>query len=108
MDYKRWYDKYPELNSLLSLLEGIDKSLIEVISQDFLQIIMNKYQDKFDIAIKDLATRAPKKYNRWYDVDYNLHTCIEFLKTLDEHEKKDLINSFINSIMSFVTNVDNA
>ncbi len=107
MVYKRWYDKYSELNSLLSLLEGIDSNLIDVISQDFLQIIMSKYKDKFDSAMIDLSSTAPKRYNRWYDLNYNLHTSIEFLKTLNDNEKEELINAFISSIMSFVTNVDN-
>ncbi len=36
--YNRWYDKYPDLKSLLLLLETIDEYNIELIAQDFLQI----------------------------------------------------------------------
>ncbi len=104
--YNRWYDKYPDLKSLLLLLETIDEYNIELIAQDFLQIILSKYKDKFDIAIKNMSDNAPKGYNRWYDNNYNLHTCIEFIKLLDDNEKTELINSYIMSLLSFITNVD--
>ena len=48
----------------------------------------------------------PPRYNRWYDNNYNLHTCIEFIKTLKDNEKAELINAFIMSLLSFITNVD--
>ncbi len=107
MNYNRWYDKYPNLKKLLILLESVDDYNIEIIAQDFLQIIMSKYQEKFDIFIQNMSHNVLPGYNRWYDKNYNLHTCIEFLKVLDDVEKEDLINSFILSIMSFITNVDN-
>ena len=104
--YKRWYDKYPELKSLLTILESIDKSAVDLIAQDFLQIIVEKYSSVFDEKIEYLKQNAPPKYSRWYDENYNLHTCIEFVKTLDEEERKIVINSFIMALMSFITNVD--
>ncbi|MCD7779324.1 MAG: hypothetical protein LUH05_01470 [Candidatus Gastranaerophilales bacterium] len=105
--YNRWYDKYPDLKSLLLLLETIDEYNIELISQDFLQIIMAKYSSEFDKAIKNMSDNAPKGYKRWYDKNYNLHTCIEFIKLLEDNEKTELINSFIMSLLSFITNTDN-
>ncbi len=104
--YNRWYDNYPDLKSLLMLLETLDDYHIEIIAQDFLQIIMAKYQDKFDLAIKNMSDNAPPGYNRWYDENYNLHTCIEFTRLLDDNEKIELINSFIMALLSFITNVD--
>ena len=104
--YNRWYDQYSELKSLLELLENVDKQYINLIAQDFLQIILEKYADKFDAAIKKMSDNAPPRYNRWYDENYDLHTCIEFIKTLDDNEKKELVNSFIMSLLSFITNVD--
>jgi len=106
MQFNRWYDKYPELKSLLTLLEQVSDENIELIAQDFLQIIMNKYGSDFDKKIEQLNQNAPQQYKRWYDENYNLHTCIEFIKTLEDNEKQELIHSFIMSIMSFITNVD--
>ena len=104
--YNRWYDNYPELKSLLMLLEKVDKEQIELIAEDFLQIILAKYNNQFDEAIQNMQNNAPPRYSRWYDENYNLHTCIEFLKTLDENERKEIINSYLMSLLSFVTNVD--
>ena len=106
MQYSRWYDQYPELKSLLSLLQKVYKENIDLIAQDFLQIIVEKYSSVFDEKIEYLKQNAPPKYSRWYDENYNLHTCIEFVKTLDEEERKIVINSFIMALMSFITNVD--
>ena len=105
--FNRWYDKYPNLKSLLILLEKVDKSHIDIIAQDFLQIIMERYFDEFDEVIQRLQKNPPPRYSRWYDDNYNLHTCIEFIKTLNNNEREFLINEFIMSVMSFITNVDN-
>ncbi len=104
--YNRWYDNYPELKSLLMLLENVDKEQIDLIAEDFLQIILNKYNNRFDEAIQNMQKNAPPRYNRWYDDNYNLHTCIEFIKTLNEEERKEIINSYLMSLLSFITNVD--
>lgn len=106
MKFNRWYDQYPDLKSLLSLLEKVSDENIELIAQDFLQIIMQKYGENFDEKIERLNKNAPKQYKRWYDNNYNMHTCIEFIQTLNDEEKQELISSFIIAIMSFITNVD--
>ena len=106
--YARWYDKYPDLKSLLHLLENVDEYNLELIAQDFIQIIIAKYKDEFDNLLKDMSKNAPPKYKRWYDQNYNLHTCIEFIKTLkSEEEKKELINSFVIAVLSFSSSADN-
>lgn len=102
--YNRWYDKYPELKYLLSLLETVDEYHIELIAQDFLQIILNKYGQSFDEFIKKISDNAPENYKRWYDKNYNIHTCIEFIKIIDDNEKEELINSFIISLLSIMAN----
>ena len=51
--YNRWYDKYSDLKHLLLLLETVDEYNIEIIAQDFLQIIVSKYKDEFDYVILD-------------------------------------------------------
>ncbi len=104
--YQRWYDKYPELQQLLMLLQKVDDSYTDMIAQDFIQIIVAKYKDQFDDAIKKMSDNHPPKYSRWYDLNYDLHTCIEFIKTLEDDEKIELINTLIMSLYSLITNVD--
>ena len=104
--YNRWYDKYPDLKQLLTLLEAVDDSYTDLIAQDFIQIIVSQYKDKFDEVIKHLSDNPPPRYSRWYDQNYDLHTCIEFIKTLEDTEKNELINTLITSLYSYITNVD--
>lgn len=107
MEYKRWYDKYPHLKAIMLLLENVDEKNLDIIAQDFLQIIIDRYNKQFDEIIKILDENAPPRYSRWYDKNYNLHTSIEFIKTLDEQERETLINSYLVSLLSFIENVDN-
>lgn len=107
MEFKRWYDGFPHLKAIILLLENVEEKNLELIAQDFLQIIMDKYNKQFDEIIKILDENAPPRYSRWYDKNYNLHTCIEFVKTLDDSEKEVLINLFLVSLLSFIENVDN-
>jgi len=107
-EYSRWYDKYSDLKSLMKLLEQLDEYSLELVSQDFIQIITGKYKNEFDKVIKNLSDNAPPDYKRWYDRNYNLHTCIEFIKTIhNEEEKIEIINSFITAILSFASGYEN-
>jgi hypothetical protein len=105
--YNRWYDKYSDLKSIILLLEKVNEEYIDVIAQDFLQIIAEKYKDKFDNYMQELSNNSPPRYYRWYDRNYDLHTSIEFIKILNDNEKIELINLFIGSLTSFIKNVDN-
>lgn len=104
MSYSRWYDKYENLKNLMELLKKVDNSFIDIVAQDFLQITLEKYKERFDSTIQEMSKNPLPNYNRWYDKNYDLHTCIEFIKTLDDEEKEDLINAFIMSLVSFITN----
>jgi len=108
MAFSRWYDKYSNLTNLLNLLQKVDDYNIELIAQDFLQIIMEKHKDKFDETIQKMSSNPVPRFNRWYDKNYNLHTCIEFIKTIDDDQKEELINAFIMSLVSFITNNNHA
>ena len=107
MQYNRWYDNYPHLKAIILLLENVEEENLELIAQDFFQIILTKYNKNFDEIIKVLNENPPPRYSRWYDRNYNLHTCIEFIKTLNDEEKEEIINAFLVSLLSFIENIDN-
>ena len=104
--YTRWYDQYSDLKQLITLLEKVDEHYAEIISQDFLQIIMSKYQNHVDEVIKKVAENPPPRYNRWYDKNYDLHTCIQVIKLLNDEERAELVNELITALYSYITNVD--
>ena len=49
---------------------------------------------------------ATNELSKFVHANYDLHTCIEFIKTLDDDEKNQLINTLIVSLYSYITNVD--
>ena len=53
--FSRWYDKYPDLKSMLELLEKIDDYTVELIAQDFIQIVITRYGAEFDKVIEKIS-----------------------------------------------------
>lgn len=105
MNYLRWYDKDPILKDFMALLESLDHQIVEILAQDFIQIIMNSGFINVDSTIELLDKISPNKFNRWYDKNYNLHTCIELLKALPDNQKEQLIETFKESCFEFITNI---
>ena len=105
MNYLRWYDKDPSLREFMTLLETLDPEVIDALAQDFIQIIMNSGFINIDSTIDLLNKTAPGKYNRWYDKNYHLHTCVELLKNLPDQEKQQLLETFKESCFEFITNL---
>jgi hypothetical protein len=107
MEHKRWYDQYPNLKSLIVLLESLDDYTLNLVAQDFLQITLEKYRPKFDVVIKYLNDNPPPRFSRWYDNNYNLHTCIEFVRILEDDEREELVNAYIAALIGYIKNIDN-
>ena len=96
--YNRWYDKYPELKSLLILLETVDKQYLEIIAHDFLQIILEKYSEKFDEVLQQMSDNPPPRYNRWYDENEATGKTLAILQNLDPQSRKILSREIISVV----------
>ena len=105
MKHFRWYDNYPALKELIAVLESLDSQTIDLLAQDFIQIIMDNGFASADSTIDLVNKNSPDKYNRWYDKNYNLHTCIELLKSLPDEKKEILIKSLQESIFQLITDI---
>ncbi len=105
MQYLRWYDKDPSLKEFMTLLEALDPQVVDLLAQDFIQIIVNSGFINVDSSIDLLNKNSPGRFNRWYDKNYHLHTCIELLKTLPDEEKHQLLETFKESCFEFITNI---
>ncbi len=105
MNYLRWYDKDPDLKEFMALLESLDSQSVDLLAQDFIQIIMNSGFIDSDKTIDTINKSSTGKYNRWYDKDYNLHTCIELLKILPDQQKKIMLETFKESCFEFIADI---
>ena len=102
-EFKRWYDKDARLKEFLTSLEDLDEYSLYLVAKEFLQIIVNKYYGHNDDSINAMNTKSVGKYNRWYDWNYDLHTCIEYLKDLDDADRHQLIQTFKETCIEVLT-----
>lgn len=105
MKYLRWYDKDPILKDFMNLLETLDPQTVELLAQDFIQVIMESGLINIDSTISYLDKNSPRQFNRWYDQNYNLHTCIELLKNIENDKKALLIENFKESFFHLITDI---
>lgn len=105
MKQLRWYDKDPVLKEFMGLLETLDPQTVDILAQDFIQVIMDSGFTNVDSTIDLLNKNSPNQFNRWYDKNYNLHSCIELLKNLPQEQKVQLIESFKESFFHLITNI---
>lgn len=103
-EYKRWYDKDSRLKEFMSSLEDLDEYSLYLVAKEFLQIILSKYPEHSDSSINAMNSKSAGRYNRWYDWNYDLHTCIEYLKDLEEADRHQLIEAFKEICIQLLTN----
>ena len=99
----RWYDKDPVIKEFMNALERLEQDTIALLAQDFIQTMMEDEQLSTDSAIQSLIKNVPPGYNRWYDKNYNLHSCLELLKSLSPEHQKRVIEKFRESMYQLVT-----
>lgn len=103
-NFKRWYDKDSRLSDFLGSLQELDEYSLYLVAKEFLQIIVNKHVGENDSSINSMNDKTVAKYNRWYDWNYDLHTCVEYLKDLDQDARHDLIQAFKEVCIQHLTN----
>lgn len=103
-EFTRWYDKDARLKEFLTSLEDLDEYSLYLVAKEFLQLIVNKYPGQNDATINAMNAKSAGKYNRWYDWNYDLHTCVEYLRDLDEKDRHELIQAFKEICIQFLAN----
>ena len=102
-EYLRWYDKDPVIKEFMSALERLDQETVSLLAQDFIQIMMEDAEINADGAVKLLIQNVPPGYNRWYDKNYDLHSCLEVLKSLTPDHQKKVIEKFREAMYQLIT-----
>lgn len=94
MEYLRWYDKEPVIRDFMKSLEKLEPDVVALLAQDFIQTMMDDETINADGALKALIENVPPGYNRWYDKNYDLHSCLQVLKSLEPEHQKILVEKF--------------
>ena len=105
MEYLRWYDKDPIMKEFMSVLERLDQDTISLLAQDFIQTMMEDEEINADGALKSIIQNAPPRYNRWYDKNYDLHSCLQVLKQLNPEHQKKVIEKFKESMYQVIASL---
>lgn len=105
MAFLRWYDKDPLIKEFMQALERLDQDTIALLAQDFIQTIMDDERLSTDGTIQSLIKNVPPRYNRWYDKNYHLHSCLEVLKSLDSEHQRIVIEKFRESMYQLVASM---
>lgn len=102
MKYIRWYDEDPYLAPIMKILEQLPVELQDSVAQDLVQIVMG-YQDNLnDVKISYLNDNLLTSYRRWYDVNPNLQSSIELLKTANSQTKKEICDSVLEFLFQLM------
>lgn len=103
MKYVRWYDKDPDLSSLMSFLESLNEEIRDEVAQDLIQIILSEVEANPDGEISHLNENKITEYKRWYDKNISLHSAIEIIKNLGDEQRKEIISLIMESIVQILT-----
>ena len=98
----RWYDKDPVIKEFMNALERLDQETVSLLAQDFIQTMMEDEKISADSALQSLIKNVPPGYNRWYDKNYDLHSCLEVLKSLDPEHQKIVIEKFREAMYQLI------
>lgn len=102
MKYVRWYNEDAYLSPVMKILEKLPTEIQDSVAQDLVQIIMCYHDYQNDTKIEYLNKNILPNYRRWYDVNPNLHSSIELLKTVDEQTKKEICESVLEFLFQIM------
>ena len=101
----RWYDKDRYLSAFMTLLETLPEDVQSNVALDILDSIPKIINEDCDVFMELVEKNDPRKYNRWYDKNPNIHRVVEAIRQLSDVEKEKLYEN-IQSIMQQFTEID--
>ena len=102
MKFIRWYDEDPYLAPIMKILEQLPVELQDSVAQDLVQIVMSYQKDLNDVKINYLEKNILSNYRRWYDVNPNMQSSIEILKTANNQTKKEICDSVLEFLFQIM------
>ena len=100
--FERWYESNKNLNEIIQFIELLEENKQKIVGQHLLQILFNECNINLDEELDDIFKKK-YLYNREYDKNYDISTCLEILKKLSKDKQDFVINRITTEIlMSFV------
>lgn len=89
----------------MTLLETLDEKVQSEVAIDILAAIPKVISMDCVAFLKIVEENDPRKYNRWYDKNPNIHRVVEAIRQLSPDERETLYEN-IQSIMQQFTEID--
>lgn len=99
---ERWYDKDPQLKTIMKFLEKAPEDIKVDVAMDLMQLIIQEDYTDPEGLIEFAKSNYIGNAERWYDADDVVHTAIEMLKLVKEHDRQLIIKEIAETIMFFV------
>lgn len=106
MDSKkeRWYDRDPQLKTILAFLEKAPDEMRTDVAMEMIQFIIEENFTTSEELIQFAKTNYVGRGQRWYDVDDLVHTAVEMIKLLTDDERRIVLSEVAQSILYFSAN----
>ena len=97
--YRRWYEQNEYLHAFMDLMQDLDEDVQSEIALGMLMKTASISNRDYSKMLEEISTFDPKDYNRWYDVTPNIHFAIESLRDLEEEQRVEVIQEFIDKVL---------
>ncbi len=101
----RWYDKDRYLSAFMALLETLPESVQSEVAVDILSSVPKVISMDCAAFMKFVEHNDPRKHNRWYDKNPDLHKAVEVMRQMSVSEREKLYSE-IQNIMQAHTEID--
>jgi len=98
-NYRRWYEQNEYLQAFMDLMQDLDGDVQSEIAVGMLMKIASISDRDYSKMLEDISTFDSNEYKRWYDVTPNIHFAIESLRDLDEEQRVEVIQEFIDKVL---------
>jgi hypothetical protein len=98
-EHFRWYDKDKKLDTFMLFLQNLPQHAQIELANDILINLPNVIGCDYDEFLNKISKNNLANYKRWYDADLALHSAVEVLKELEEHQVEMLIHVVSDTIL---------
>ena len=98
--FRRWYEKSECLKAFMNLLQDVDIDTQCEIAVDMIIKSSSLIDRDYSKIIEEVSSFDQRDFHRWYDINPNVHVAIESLKDLEDEQRDNIIQEFVDKILN--------
>ena len=101
-EYKRWYDKIPELQRIMFFIENLPVEQHSLIAKDLFQLVSKEIEDiDIKLTIQEIQKSRTYTKKRWYDMNSDLADALELIRVLSSEQQVSVLTKFVETMCQF-------